>query len=708
MKKLVSVLLAAALSLSMLPLCAVSESVERSLNENVIIDTDPEGGYTGDYVVIYNPSSNIIAPGSTGSLEGKIITSVAAKAEGDGFVCENSFVCGTDLSESIPDDYEPVFVKTDYPVGSTRFFQIVGDNPNPDGGPIEFKVLHVGEHCRIWTPTDPAYLPIDVADPEYASYAADEFDSKFDLLTSTFGDFWDTNEDGKVNILFHAMTGGTSGGFFSQNDFFNGNNLPIIHVRTYDGILDTDYNCRVVVHEFQHLINFSVTYANGGHMQIWLNEAFSGAAENMCYPNGHMAIERIFQWMNYTPVYFDFFMPRAEIEYTFSYPLHKGGSLISTWNNSELGYLARYGEVFLFSQFLSTNFGGPGIYRQILERVSGSEAQDTLDALTETVGLSMEEIWQWFFTSLVANDLGSGYGFAMNENYDGLFYYSPTVYHMLCPVIYTSTEAAYIYGGGFITVKPVGRNFVPPADASSSLRYIGITAQGLDPRPTSETVWDFETNPYFSGWEFFDLDGDDHNWVWYVREPDSGFVIHEGLGYLYSCSWTQAGALTPDNIAVTPLFTVPNNGEFSLWAASQSANYTNEVFGVYLYDGGLMERIGEDVLVTHEDTRYSFDLSAYAGQNIRLAIRHYNCTDQFVLNVDYVEVNGDPFNTAGDVDGDGAVTVNDALICLRGAMGLVGLTPMETAACDVNGDGNVDVTDALMILRFAMGLISGF
>ena len=34
-----------------------------------------------------------------------------------------------------------------------------------------------------------------------------------------------------------------------------------------------------------------------------------------------------------------------------------------------------------------------------------------------------------------------------------------------------------------------------------------------------------------SGWEFFDLDGDDHNWVWYVREPDSGFVIHEGLGY---------------------------------------------------------------------------------------------------------------------------------------------------------------------------------
>jgi len=67
----------------------------------------------------------------------------------------------------------------------------------------------------------------------------------------------------------------------------------------------------------------------------------------------------------------------------------------------------------------------------------------------------------------------------------------------------------------------------------------------------------------------------------------------------------------------------------------------------------------------------------------------------------------------GDVNGDGAVTVADALLALRAAVGLATLTDAQRAAADVAppsglgkpaGDGRVDVLDAVRILRRAIGL----
>ena len=55
----------------------------------------------------------------------------------------------------------------------------------------------------------------------------------------------------------------------------------------------------------------------------------------------------------------------------------------------------------------------------------------------------------------------------------------------------------------------------------------------------------------------------------------------------------------------------------------------------------------------------------------------------------------------GDCDGDGELTVSDALICLRVAAELMTVD----ANCDVNGDGEVTVTDAIAILRIALGIL---
>lgn len=59
----------------------------------------------------------------------------------------------------------------------------------------------------------------------------------------------------------------------------------------------------------------------------------------------------------------------------------------------------------------------------------------------------------------------------------------------------------------------------------------------------------------------------------------------------------------------------------------------------------------------------------------------------------------------GDVNGDGAVTAEDAILALRCAMHLIELTDEQLSVGDVDGNGTLNITDAIIILRTAMGLI---
>ncbi|MBO4583545.1 MAG: dockerin type I repeat-containing protein [Clostridia bacterium] len=59
---------------------------------------------------------------------------------------------------------------------------------------------------------------------------------------------------------------------------------------------------------------------------------------------------------------------------------------------------------------------------------------------------------------------------------------------------------------------------------------------------------------------------------------------------------------------------------------------------------------------------------------------------------------------AGDVDGDGEVTVADALLVLRVAAKLAQPTKSTGSAFDFDGDGEVTVADALSVLRIAAKL----
>lgn len=57
----------------------------------------------------------------------------------------------------------------------------------------------------------------------------------------------------------------------------------------------------------------------------------------------------------------------------------------------------------------------------------------------------------------------------------------------------------------------------------------------------------------------------------------------------------------------------------------------------------------------------------------------------------------------GDVNTDGAITANDALVALRATVGKIQLDDDRVARADVNGDGKVDAKDALEMLQFTVG-----
>ena len=57
----------------------------------------------------------------------------------------------------------------------------------------------------------------------------------------------------------------------------------------------------------------------------------------------------------------------------------------------------------------------------------------------------------------------------------------------------------------------------------------------------------------------------------------------------------------------------------------------------------------------------------------------------------------------GDVNGDGFVTPEDAMLILQMLVGLIDWTPRAQLWGDINGDGLVDTTDAALILRMVVG-----
>ena len=193
---------------------------------------------------------------------------------------------------------------------------------------------------------------------------------------------------------------------------------------------------------------------------------------------------------------------------------------------------------------------------------------------------------------------------------------------------------------------PTPTNLAATADVNTAIVSWASDAQAFNLRyrkyvdvTDNNRFWDFEDPDQAAEFTLVDADGDGNGWTWINDKVKT----HSGSGVMYSASYDATGALTPDNWIITPK--VKLGGQFSFWAVAQenTASYANEQFQVYLCQGDEWTSVDEfvaisDIYTTTVDYQQVVaDLSSYEGYGY-LAIRHYNCTDQFWLDIDDIEV----------------------------------------------------------------------
>ena len=183
------------------------------------------------------------------------------------------------------------------------------------------------------------------------------------------------------------------------------------------------------------------------------------------------------------------------------------------------------------------------------------------------------------------------------------------------------------------------------------LRY-GIPDEGVgeDGATTQSWLWGVEDG--MDGWTTIDADGDGHNWIFQNTEEETPHCNpYDGVCLVYSESYDDdTGALTPDNWLVSPQ--VPLGGEFKFWAVGQDASYCEEHFAVFVSTGGNTDpadfvQVSDEFVASDNYEQFTIDLSDFTGEGY-IAIRHFNVTDMFMLNIDNISYEVTTYGASSD------------------------------------------------------------
>ena len=195
-------------------------------------------------------------------------------------------------------------------------------------------------------------------------------------------------------------------------------------------------------------------------------------------------------------------------------------------------------------------------------------------------------------------------------------------------------------GGAFIGEYNGTVCFFGDVDRSPNL--IGIYALGdFTPEPPEPPAGDqfYDFNDGIMRWTTIDADGDGYNWRLnhnWANPSNTYSAVSESLDDMYEL------LLTPDNYLVCPFKLT--YGLITFRACAQDAAFPKEHFGVAVSTTGNTD--AADFTTIWETTmtaktqgtwyEYAIDLREYEGQEIWVALRHFNSTDQFMIVVDDV------------------------------------------------------------------------
>ena len=215
-----------------------------------------------------------------------------------------------------------------------------------------------------------------------------------------------------------------------------------------------------------------------------------------------------------------------------------------------------------------------------------------------------------------------------------------------------------------------------------------------------DLTYDFEDNS-MQGWTTIDADGDGYDWMLASSTMGTGYGYNGSTDCVLSQSYNNnAGALNPDNYLVSPQMTL--GGSISFWACAQDNAWASEHFGVAV---STTNNISASAFTTIQEwtmtakgmgaptdhTRsgnraqgnwyqYTVDLSAYTGQTGYVAIRHFNCTDMFYIDVDDITVGS---NGSGGGNDSGAIS---DLTVIPGTYYLVASSTSNDFTVEINTD----------------------
>lgn len=175
------------------------------------------------------------------------------------------------------------------------------------------------------------------------------------------------------------------------------------------------------------------------------------------------------------------------------------------------------------------------------------------------------------------------------------------------------------------------------------------------------------------GWSAYDADGDGNTWTTAymlfggaLTEEGYSRYCHSGSNLLGSASKSSMGdALTPDNWAISPAITIPEEGGvLSYYVAALDPKHCAENYTVYVSETADYSRIDAEGEVLYDGlyelpeeydfipwAHYEYNLDQYKGKTIYIAFRHHECSGQYLLMIDDINVYQHGYEPSSGIDG---------------------------------------------------------
>ena len=382
---------------------------------------------------------------------------------------------------------------TTYAIGDEKQFWVKDDND------IVWRQVTAtnkkeGAHSLIFVDNT-----LNIADSTLETYVS-EFEIMYNIIFDNIGNFSDRDGNGKIIIFIYDINDSASvqkgwlAGYFWSKDYiddsvtkpqgFRSNEADMIYIRGDEPAGWTaaygdfsELTLTTLIHEYQHLVHFCVTYwqpqlagKTGNNDDIWINEMMSMASETMYFK------KKLADNPSYTH---DGMAPEGYLEDRILYYNNdlknsiRNGHGLAYWDKNG-DVLANYSLSYLFGQYLAIQSqNGQGVFKNILDYML---ANNTFN-YNAVVGVAREKIsgitsWEDLIKSwATANMLNSATGLYGYKRAFTLTPHGPT------------SSMVNIHNGG-VAYRKVDSCPTKPADAGPDVNYFCFSSSNTPPSTT--------------------------------------------------------------------------------------------------------------------------------------------------------------------------------------------------------------------------------